>query len=276
MPSPQLSHSASWAPGHGCVVDAGNKAMTTMTFGSRTTSEEIQADPRPYLVVLDDDPVVRLMISVYFGKEGFRVGLAETAEACRLLIRTRVPDLIFMDIHLPDANGISFAEELQATTPVAIIFVTQLDCVEDVVAGLESSGDDYVTKPVRLRELLARVRAVLRRRQTPVQSRSVVTFGGFVMDMTRRELASHSGDAVALTRGEFDLLAALVEAGGQPRYRDYLSEVVSIHAAGSGPRTVDVLVARLRKKLKPIAAGRQIIVTVGGIGYRLGVAMDPG
>ena len=250
--------------------------MATMIPDRSSIPEHAPSERRPYLAVLDDDPVVRLMISLYFGKEGFRVDQAETAEACRVLIKNEVPDLIFMDIHLPDANGVAFAKEILATAPVAIIFVTQLDCVDDVVAGLESSGDDYVTKPVRLRELLARVRAVLRRRQGPELLRSVVTFGGFVMDMTRRELAFHSGSAVPLTRGEFDLLAALVDGGGHPRYRDYLSEVVSAHNAESDPRTVDVLVARLRKKLKPMAEGKPIIATVGGIGYRLGVPIDPG
>jgi len=248
--------------------------MTTKTFESRGSPEQISSDPRPHLVVLDDDPIIRSMIATYFDREGFRVDQAATAEACRVLIKNGVPDLLFMDIHLPDANGIAFAKEILATTPVAIIFVTQLDGVDDVVAGLESSGDDYVTKPVRLRELLARTRAVLRRRQAPEYLRSVVTFGGFVMDMTRRELASHSGGALPLTRGEFDLLGALVEASGHPRYRDYLSEVVSAHNAESDPRTVDVLVARLRKKLKPLADGKQIIATVNGIGYRLAVSVD--
>lgn len=249
--------------------------MDTITIENNNIPKNPHSDTRPYLIVLDDDPVIRSIIATYFSKEGFVIDQAATAEACRILINTRGPCLIFMDINLPDANGITFAKEIKATNAVAIIFVTQLDGVSNVVAGLESSGDDYVTKPVRLRELLARTRAVLRRRHALERRSSVVTFGGFVMDMTRRELASHSGTALPLTRGEFDLLGALVEAGGNPLYRDYLSEVVSAHNAESGPRTVDVLVARLRKKLKHVAMGHQIISTVGGVGYRLGVAIDP-
>ena len=234
-------------------------------------------DSRPRVLVLDDDPVTRKMISHYFSQEGFVVHEAGTAAECRLLLRPGAFDLIFVDIHLPDANGIEFAREIGGAGDMGIIFVTQRDSELDRILGLESVGDDYVTKPVNLRELMARARSCLRRRRCGrVQAgrRSVLTFGPYTMDMIRRELAS-AGEPLPLTRGEFDLLAALVEANGRPLYRDFLAEVVSTRGGdvAGALRSVDTLVARLRRKLRPHGAG-PIILTVTGVGYRFGWAVN--
>ncbi len=233
---------------------------------------------RPSLVVLDDDPVTRSMIRRYFSNEGFEVREAASAAECRVLLKGGGVDLIFVDIHLPDANGITFSQEIRAGSPVGIIYVTQRDCEIDRVVGLESAGDDYVTKPVNLRELMARSRALLRRRKldsAPGSRRTVITFGSYILDLTRRELSATSGEQIALTRGEFDLLAALVEADGRPLYRDFLAEVVSSRLGESDARTVDTLVSRLRKKLNQTDCGAPPIITVNGIGYRFGIAVDP-
>lgn len=211
------------------------------------------------------------MIARYFSNEGFQVQEAATAAEVRAIFKAGVPDLVFVDIHLPDANGILFAQEIRAASSVGIVFVTQRDSELDRIVGLESAGDDYVTKPVNLRELMARARALLRRRgldRTMPARRSVVTFGCFVMDLTRRELASRAGDVVPLTRGEFNLLAALVEAEGRPLYRDFLAEVISSRAGDTDARTVDSLVARLRRKFKQSGQEDDLIVTVTGVGYR--------
>ncbi|AVM74012.1 response regulator transcription factor [Magnetospirillum gryphiswaldense] len=232
-------------------------------------------DIRPKLVVLDDDPVTRSMIARYFSDEGFHVREAPSAAECRTLLKASPPDLLFVDIHLPDANGITFAQEIRASSQVGIIFVTQRDSEIDRVVGLESAGDDYVTKPINLRELMARTRSLLRRsKQSSGQPshRSVITFGAYVMDMTRRELSSKGGKLIPLTRGEFDLLAALVEANGRPLYRDFLAEVVNNRTGGGegALRTVDTLVARLRRKLKQAEGDETLIITMPGIGYRFG------
>lgn len=191
------------------------------------------------------------------------------------VVESLSPDLLFVDIHLPDANGITFAQEIRASSQVGIIFVTQRDSEIDRVVGLESAGDDYVTKPINLRELMARTRSLLRRsKQSSGQPshRSVITFGAYVMDMTRRELSSKGGKLIPLTRGEFDLLAALVEANGRPLYRDFLAEVVNNRTGGGegALRTVDTLVARLRRKLKQAEGDETLIITMPGIGYRFG------
>ncbi len=245
---------------------------------SRSATGAASRDLRPTLVVLDDDPVTRSMIVRYFSNEGFDVQEAASAAECRAILRRGAVDLIFVDIHLPDANGIVLAQEIRAGSPVGIIFVTQQDSEIDRVVGLETAGDDYVTKPINLRELMARARALLRRRKldrAPGSRRTVITFGTLVLDLTRRELASKTGEPIHLTRGEFDLLAALVEADGRPLYRDYLAEVVSSRSGEGDTRTVDSLVARLRRKLNPLDNGGAMIVTVTGVGYRFGVAIDP-
>ena len=234
---------------------------------------------RPSLVVLDDDPVTRMVIARYFATEGFDVQEAASAGECRAILKGGEVDLIFVDIHLPDANGITFSQEIRAASPVGIIFVTHCDSEIDRVVGLESAGDDYVTKPVNLRELMARSRALLRRRKldsAPGHRRTVITFGTYILDLTRRELSVDSGGQIALTRGEFDLLAALVEAGGHPLHREFLAEVVSSRFGDGDTRTVDTLVSRLRKKLHQVDCGGPPIVTVSGIGYRFGIAIDPG
>ncbi|MBR9971063.1 response regulator transcription factor [Magnetospirillum sulfuroxidans] len=239
-------------------------------------SPAAQSEAQPRLIVLDDDPITRSMIARYFATESFLVQEAASASECRILLRQSTPDLIFVDIHLPDANGIAFAQEIRASSSVGLIFVTQRDCEIDRVVGLESAGDDYVIKPVNLRELMARSRALLRRRmldRAPAGHCSVVTFGDYVMDMTRRELALRSGAQVQLTRGEFDLLAALVDAKGRALYRDFLAEVVSSRTEMGDARTVDSLIARLRRKLKQGGDLGDAIVTVTGIGYRFGLTV---
>ena len=237
----------------------------------------LDAGQRPRLIVLDDDPVTRSMIARYFANEGFDVSEASCADDCRRILKQRPIDLAFVDIHLPDTNGILLAQEIRATSSLGIIFVTQRDNEIDRVLGLESAGDDYVTKPVNLRELLARARALLRRRKLDngtAQRSTVLTFGSWVLDLTRRELTPVGGEQIPLTRGEFDLLAALVEADGRPLYRDFLAEVVSNRATDSDARTVDSLVARLRRKLAPMEGGSAMIVTVNGVGYRFGLTVD--
>ncbi len=218
------------------------------------------------------------MVAGYFTREGFSVFEAASAGECKTLLRTKKFDLIFLDIHLPDGSGLVLAQEIRATSPVGIIFVTQQDGDVDRIVGLELAGDDYVTKPVNLRELLARSRALLRRRALERGSRrrgSIVSLGSLLLDFTRRELAQRNGEPIRLTRAEFDLLAALIEADGRPLGRDYLIEVVSNRDQMGDLRTVDSLIARLRRKMAPVhGSAAEVIVTVPGVGYKLGVAVQ--
>ncbi len=217
------------------------------------------------------------MIARYFSQEGFLVEEAGSRAECQSLLELKQADLLFVDIHLPDGSGLELAQKIRAESPVGIIFVTQRDNEADRVIGLELAGDDYVTKPVNLRELLARARALLRRRALErghLRRTSVLSFGPWLLDLTRRELAVRDGELIRLTRAEFDVLAALVEAGGRPLTRDYLIEVVSNRDALGDIRTVDSMVARLRRKLAAPDSTADVIVTVPGVGYKLGIAIS--
>lgn len=244
----------------------------------RTTTATSRPEPgQDRLIVVEDDPVTRSMIAGYFATEGFDVETARTCADCRALLRHRKADLLFIDIQLPDGNGMELARDIRAVSPVGIIFVTQRDNEVDRVVGLELAADDYVTKPVNLRELLARSRALLRRRRLDraiSKRHTTVTFGPWILDLTRRELASSGGAVIHLTRGEFDLLAAIVEAKGRPLGRDYLIEVVSNRNQDVDARTVDFLITRIRQKLAPAGGNTPVIATVRGVGYKLGVTVD--
>jgi two-component system, OmpR family, torCAD operon response regulator TorR len=226
---------------------------------------------RERLIVVEGDPVTRTMLADYFRENGFEVVAAASCAECRLALRHRT-DLVFLDVQLPDGDGFELAREIQASGDAGIIFVTRRDADADRILGLEIAGDHYVTKPINLRELLARARSVLRRRaidHRTARTHHSIVFGEWIIDLTRRELLGSDGKPVALTRAEFDLLAALVSAGGRPLDRDYLIEVVSNRQVDVDVRTVDALVARLRRKLGGGAA--PVIATVTGVGYRLAV-----
>ncbi|WP_051711094.1 response regulator transcription factor [Andreprevotia chitinilytica] len=232
---------------------------------------------RPRLLVVEDEPVMRAALAQYFSQEGFEVTEAGTAEACRKALRRQPADVIFIDVQLPDENGVTLAQDIRNTSAAGIVFVTSRDGELDRILGLELAGDDYVTKPVNLRELLARTRALLRRRQLDRDTErrnTVLRFGNHVIDLMRRELVTEAGIQVRLTRGEFDLLAVLVQARGMPVARSYLVEAVSHREEEAGERTVDTLIGRLRRKLADGGDKSELVVTVGGIGYRLGVEVE--
>lgn len=233
----------------------------------------MEATSRERLVIVEDDPVTRAVIAGYFIDQGFEVEETESLAEARRLVRRFKPDLVFIDVVLPDGDGFELARELQLVSDAGIIFVTHRDADVDRIVGLELAGDHYVGKPVDLRDLLARARSLLRRRnieRDTARRNIVATFGPFYMDLRRRELATINGEPIRLTRGEFDLLAALVESDGYPLTRDYLIEVVSNRYTSVDARSVDALIARLRKKLGD-AGKTGIIVTVSKTGYKLGV-----
>ncbi|MGX1788378.1 response regulator [Bosea sp. NPDC055332] len=236
----------------------------------------MNATPRERLVIVEDDPVTRAVIAGYFTDQGFHVEEAETIAQAKRAVRSFKPELVFIDVVLPDGDGFDLARELQSFSDAGIIFVTHRDADTDRIVGLELAGDHYVSKPVDLRDLLARTRSLLRRRRIErdtARRNTTATFGPFHIDLLRRELATINGEPIRLTRGEFDLLAALVESDSHPLTRDYLIEVVSNRNTNVDARSVDALIARLRKKLRD-AGAPGLIVTVGGIGYKLGVPAE--
>ena len=251
---------------------AGPQAHRTPNIVADSARQELRPAGRERLIVVEDDPVTRTMLVGYFSENNFDVVGAGSCAECRQALRGRA-DLVFLDVQLPDGDGFELAKEIQATSNAGIIFVTRRDTDVDRILGLEVAGDHYVTKPINLRDLLARARSVLRRRsidRKAARNHNSIAFGDWIIDLTRRELLGGDGKPVALTRAEFDLLAALVGADGRPLSRDYLIEVVSNRQAEVDIRTVDALVARLRRKL--VGSGTPVIATVTGVGYKLALS----
>ena len=224
------------------------------------------ADP-PAIVLVEDDPNIADLVDLYLRNDGFRVYQANTGESGLELVRLRNPKLVILDVGLPGAlDGLGVCRELRAHSDVPIIMLTARDGEIDRVLGLEMGADDYVTKPFSPRELVARVRAILRRADGPTrdQAPAVLIAGEVEVDLGRRE-ARADGVAVALAAREFDLLAYLAENRGLAlSRRQLLDGVWGVDWIGD-ERTVDVHVRQLRKKLGdgfPLS-------TVWGVGYRL-------
>lgn len=225
------------------------------------------------LLVIEDDSIVRRVVVASLEAQGFVVAEAtDAAMACARFAQAPF-DLAIVDINLPGENGFELVARLRAIRDVAVIYMTSLGSPAARIRGLET-GDDYLVKPVDLGELAARVRAVLRRFRRPVTGQGVrlqvpiIEFHGWTLDLVRRELADPAATLMRLTRAEFDLLAALVQADGRVLSREYLLEVVSSAESETLPRTIDVMISRIRKKLGKAAPPVPQILTIKGAGYR--------
>ncbi|NLF55472.1 MAG: response regulator [Thauera phenolivorans] len=227
----------------------------------------------PTLLVVDDDLVAQARLNAYFTQEGYRVLLAGNGVAFWQALGRNPVDLVLLDVNLPGQDGLSLARDLRARNPsIGIILVTSRSDDVDKVVGLEVGADDYVTKPFNPRELLARVKSLLRRtgEHRPAESEDVFGFAGWTLDLPRRRLCDAGGRELTLTRGEFEVLALLVRHPGEVIDRDRLSRAVSGRDWAPQDRTIDVLVRRLRGKIDEGRAD-SLIVTVRGEGYRLAV-----
>jgi DNA-binding response OmpR family regulator len=224
------------------------------------------ADPEPVIVLVEDDPNIADLVDLYLRQDGYRVYQAGDGEAGLRLVRERQPRLVVLDVGLPgQVDGLDVCRQLRATSDVPIIMLTARDGEVDRVLGLEMGADDYVTKPFSPRELVARVKAILRRAEGPrADAPTVMTVGEVEVDVGRRE-ARVSGEPVALAAREFDLLAFLAENRGLALSRRQLLDGVWGADWVGDERTVDVHVRQLRKKLGDAFP----LSTVWGVGYRL-------
>jgi DNA-binding response OmpR family regulator len=215
------------------------------------------------ILVVDDEANIADLVELYLRREGYRVVQAASGQAAIDAARNHRPRLVILDVGLPDLDGLEVCKRLRAGSPLPVIFLTARDSEVDRVLGLELGADDYVTKPFSPRELVARVKAVLRRAEgVPVAE--VVEIGDVVIDAGRREV-SVAGDAVALTTKEFDLLKYLADHRGLALSRQQILDAVWGHGWYGDNRTVDVHVGQVRKK---VGAALKI-ATVWGVGYRL-------
>ncbi|MGL4240860.1 MAG: response regulator [Beijerinckiaceae bacterium] len=225
-----------------------------------------------HILVVDDDPQIRLLVSRFLQRHGYRVSGAPDGRVMREIMARSPIDLVILDVMLPGENGLDLCRAARATTQVPIIMLTARGDEGDRIAGLEVGADDYVTKPFSSRELLARVRAVLRRvlaRPGSSEPRyaDVVGFDGWTLDLRRRELTSPQGVLVDLSSGEFDMLVAFIEHANRVLSRDMLMEFAKTRAADPFDRTIDVQVSRLRRKLSDGEEDSRMIKTVRGAGY---------
>lgn len=217
-----------------------------------------------HILLVDDEPKITELARMYLENEGYRVSAVYDGEAALQAFRTAAPNLIVLDLMLPLLDGYEVCRRIRATSDVPIIMLTARDETVDKIVGLELGADDYLTKPFNPRELVARVKAILRRAQpTPKTHRLVL--GDMVLDLDRREVTIRQ-QPVALRTKEFDLLAVLAHNPRIVFTREKLLELAWGYDFAGETRTVDVHVAHLRKKL---AGARVEIETVTGVGYKL-------
>ncbi len=218
------------------------------------------------VVVVEDDPNIADLVDLYLRREGFRVLLASDGQKGLDLWRQEDPWIVVLDVGLPGPlDGYDVCREIRGRSTVPVLFLTARADEVDRILGLELGADDYLVKPFSPRELVARVRAVLRRTREGPAPQDIIAVGDLEVDMRRREVR-HAGEAVGLTTREFDLLAFLTANAGLALSRQQLLDGVWGSEWYGDERTVDVHVAQLRKKLGPELA----LATVWGVGYRFG------
>ena len=225
-----------------------------------------------HILVVDDQKEICDVVQEYLTGEGYRVSTAHDGNGMRRALGQHHVDLVILDLMLPGEDGLTLARSLRNESGIGIIILTGRGETVDRIIGLEMGADDYLPKPFHLRELLARVKSVLRRVQSRVGEpgqpvRTNARFAGWSLDLSSRELLSPAGQQVRLTTGEFDLLAAFVNNPNQVLSRDRLLDLARNREAGPFDRTIDVQVGRLRRKLEEDPQNPTLIKTVRGSGY---------
>lgn len=228
----------------------------------------------PRILVVEDDPEIRSLLKDYLHRQGLRVDVAEGGAAFdRLMAQYGEPDLVVLDIMLPGEDGFSICRRLRATSRVPVIMLTARGDDIDRIVGLEMGADDYLPKPFNPRELLARIRAVLRRMEQPLdQPRRRLSVGVLIVDLDARTVWDAAGAEIELTSAEFELLACFITRPGRVLSRDQLMDWTRGRRADALDRTIDVQLSRLRKKIE--GNGTPLIKTVRSAGYILAVPVE--
>jgi two-component system, OmpR family, response regulator len=238
-------------------------------------------DIRPHLLVIDDDHEIRDLLTRFMEKNGFRItAVRDAREARRAWTRGAFP-LVVLDLMLPGESGLDLARWLRDQEDVPIVMLSAMSEDTDRIIGLELGADDYIAKPFNPRELMARIRAVMRRATDTQDSATSgeriarpLRFAGWTLEPARRRLLNPEGVEVPLTGGEYDLLFALLERANRVLTRDMLLDLLRGRQAGPFDRAIDVAVSRLRRKLDDQGGGAQLIKTVRGGGYVLAATVE--
>ena len=231
------------------------------------------------VLIVDDDERLCRLLSRYLTREGYSVREAANGDEMRARLAAEPVDLIRLDLILPDEDGLSLARELRSESDVAIIMLTGKTDTIDKIVGLELGADDYITKPFDERELLARMRTVLRRTAKGVEhtgAESVAQFAGWNLDLVAHELTSPGGQHVHLTSSQFQLLASLVARPNRVMSREEILGLVSGRDWSPMDRSIDVLVGKLRKKIESDPKSPTLIKTIRGVGYKFTAHVDFG
>lgn len=230
------------------------------------------SDSSPHILVVDDHRDIRETLARYLVKNGMRTTTAESASHARKALKAAAIDLVVLDIMMPGEDGLALCRHLVETSPTPVILLTAMADDTDRVIGLEVGADDYVTKPFNPRELLARIRAVLRRTSLAPKERDpidqeILYFDGWSLNVPRRELSDPEGITVALSSGEFQLLCAFLKRPKMVLNRDQLMDLTSGRTPGVFDRSIDNQVSRLRRKIEADPKDPKLIKTVWGGGY---------
>lgn len=239
---------------------------------------------RARIVIVEDEPDLRDAVAEYLDANGFDVTAVESAAAMRELVETEIFDLAILDIAMPGEDGLSLGRWLRSRMPVGIIYATAAGTAIDRIVGLEIGADDYMVKPYELRELLARVRSVLRRvprpsepapeTAAPAGSRRAVSFGRFRADLDGRMITGPGGTTLDLSRSEFDVLELFLTRINRLLSRATISEAIGLSEDPESSRAVDIRIMRLRKKIEDDPANPRFLRTVRGEGYIFSLPND--
>lgn len=234
------------------------------------------SNPRERVLVVDDDPEVGFVLRRYLEMQGFDVAIACDGASAREAMQAPAFDVVLLDLGLPDGNGLALVSELRLRWPGPVIIVSGRGESTERAVGLELGADDFVTKPFDLRELLARIRSVMRRAAASAApgERTRLEFGGLVLCTETRRLSGRDGADIPLTSGEFALLSAFLERPNQVLTRDHLLNVLHGRDAGPFDRSIDVQIGRLRRKIERDPAVPTLLQSVRGAGYLLATRIE--
>jgi len=241
---------------------------------------QAEGSAHPVVLIVDDEPELRSLLAEYFGRHGFTVRTAADAAAARAAVAERAPALAILDINMPGENGLSLARWLRESHPrVGLVMLTTAGESVDRIVGLELGADDYLPKPFEVRELLARVRAVLRRAEVlavlpagrapfaALPDSRRVAFGACQLDLDERRLLSPDGSDIEISAAEFDLLALFARHPNRPLNRDQIMEQAHNRGWDVFDRSIDLRIMRLRRKIERNPDKPELIKTVRNVGY---------